>query len=282
MFRDFFRKTKYGTIDTPENVERKEPEVFTKCDECGQTIYYKETDKNYKVCTRCGCHLKLTAGERLANVLDEESFVEFDPHLESVDFLEFPEYSEKIKAAQESTGLKDAVLTGEGKIEGNSLVICVMDQRFISASMGSVVGEKITRAIEKAIEKKLPVVIFSASGGARMREGIISLMQMAKTSAAVGKLDKAGLLYISVLTNPTTGGVTASFASLGDIIIAEPGALICFAGPRVIEQTIRQKLPPGFQRAEFLLQHGLLDLIVERKELRGTIARLIAFHKGKS
>ena len=282
MFRDFFRKTKYGTIDTPENVERKEPEVFTKCDECGQTIYYKETDKNYKVCTRCGCHLKITAGERLANVLDEESFVEFDPHLESVDFLEFPEYSEKIKAAQESTGLKDAVLTGEGKIEGNSLVICVMDQRFISASMGSVVGEKITRAIEKAIEKKLPVVIFSASGGARMREGIISLMQMAKTSAAVGKLDKAGLLYISVLTNPTTGGVTASFASLGDIIIAEPGALICFAGPRVIEQTIRQKLPPGFQRAEFLLQHGLLDLIVERKELRGTIARLIAFHKGKS
>jgi len=280
LFKDFFRKTKYAILDTPENVERKEPEAFTKCDECGNTVYYKDSDKNFKVCTRCGYHMKLTADERLSIILDEESFLEYDTDLETLDILEFPQYQEKIKETQELTGLKEAVVTGEGKIEGIPSVICVMDQRFISASMGSVVGEKITRAIEKAIEKKLPVVIFSASGGARMQEGILSLMQMAKTSAAVGRLNKAGLLYISVLTNPTTGGVTASFASLGDIIIAEPGALICFAGPRVIEQTIRQNLPPGFQRAEFLLKHGLLDLIVVRKDLRQTIAKLLAFHKG--
>ncbi|RQD78076.1 MAG: acetyl-CoA carboxylase carboxyltransferase subunit beta [Candidatus Syntrophonatronum acetioxidans] len=279
LFRDFFRKTKYAILDTPGRSPSKEQEVTTRCEECGELIHQKDIEKHFKVCSKCGYHLKMTAQERVSMLLDRGSFEEYDQNLETVDVLRFPGYQEKLETAREITGLREAVVTGQGEIEGNSAIICIMDPRFISASMGSVVGEKITRALEKAQEKKTPMVVFSASGGARMQEGILSLMQMAKTSAAVARLNAAGVLYISVLTNPTTGGVTASFASLGDVVIAEPGALIGFAGPRVIEQTIRQKLPAGFQRAEFLLQHGLIDLIVERKELRRTLSKLLALHK---
>ncbi len=283
--RDLFKKakySKYAVLDIPGRATAPKEEVMmVKCDECGELIYCREgeLEKHFKVCKKCSYPLKLTASERLSLLLDAGSFTEYDSHLESKNPLNFPEYDDKLNAAREATGLKEAVVTGEGNIENNKIVIAVMDQFFISASMGSVVGEKITRAVEKAIENKLPLVIFSASGGARMQEGILSLMQMAKTSAAIAKLNQAGLLFISVLTNPTTGGVTASFASLGDIIIAEPKALIGFAGPRVIEQTIRQKLPSDFQRAEFQLQHGMIDMIVERKDLRRTLSRLILVHQ---
>lgn len=285
MLRDFFKKaksSKYAVLDIPGRSIPPKDEEMIKCEECGEIIYCKEADleKHFKVCKKCNYPLKLTAMERLSLILDAGSFIEYDAQMESKNPLNFPEYEDKLVAAREATGLHEAVVTGEGTIENNQVVIGVMDPLFISASMGSVVGEKIVRAMEKAIEKKLPIVIFSASGGARMQEGLLSLMQMAKTSAAVGKLNRAGLLFISVLTNPTTGGVTASFASLGDIIIAEPRALIGFAGPRVIEQTIRQKLPAGFQRAEFQLQHGMVDMIVERKDLRRTLSKLLLMHKG--
>ncbi len=284
LLRDFFKKaksSKYAVLDIPGRAVSPKDEEMIKCGECGEVIYCKEGDleKHYKVCKKCNYPLKLTAMERLSLILDAGSFVEYDSKMESKNPLNFPEYEDKLVAARESTGLKEAVVTGEGTIENIPLVIGVMDQFFISASMGSVVGEKITRALETAVEKKLPIIIFSASGGARMQEGLLSLMQMAKTSAAVAKLNSSGQLFISVLTNPTTGGVTASFASLGDIIIAEPQALIGFAGPRVIEQTIRQKLPTGFQRAEFQLQHGMVDMIVERKDLRRTLSRLLLMHK---
>lgn len=279
LFRDFFRKTKYAILDTPGRLQSREQDVSTRCEECGELILLKDIEKNFKVCSKCGDHLKMTAQERLNVLLDRGSFEEYDKNLETVDVLKFPGYHEKLEASREVTGLREAVVTGKGEIEGNTVIICIMDPRFISASMGSVVGEKITRAMEKAEEKKTPIIIFSASGGARMQEGMLSLMQMAKTSAAAARLNEDGVLYISVLTNPTTGGVTASFASLGDVIIAEPGALIGFAGPRVIEQTIRQKLPSGFQRAEFLLQHGLIDLIVERKDLRRVLSRMLVLHK---
>lgn len=284
MLRDFFKKTRYAILDVPTRpvkVSRPGEELdnINKCNDCGDLIYLNELEENLKVCPRCGNHLKLTARERLTLTLDKGSFKEYDQDLETLDPLEFPGYKEKLASARESTGLKEAVITGEGYIDGIPLVIGVMDQHFITATMGTVVGEKIFRALERAREKGLPVIIFAASGGARMQEGIYSLMQMAKTSAAVARFQEAGLLYISVLTNPTTGGVTASFASLGDIIIAEPGALIGFAGARVIEQTIRQKLPPGFQRAEFFLQHGQVDLITARKELRQTLSKLLALHR---
>lgn len=279
LIRDLFKKTKYAILDTPGRPKLQEQEIMTKCKDCGEIIYHKDFEKNLKVCSRCGYHLVLTASERISIILDKGSFIEYEYHLEPLDPLDFPEYSEKLAAARELTGLREAVITGEGKIEGIPVVVAVMDQRFISASMGSVEGEKITRSIERAAEKKLPLIIFAASGGARMQEGILSLMQMVKTSAAVDRFNKAGLLYISILTHPTTGGVTASFASLGDITAAEPGALIGFAGARVIEQTIRQKMPPGFQRAEFCLQHGLIDLIIERKDLKKTLARLLNLHQ---
>lgn len=283
MLRDLFKKaksSKYAVLDIPGRAVSPGDDEMIKC-ECGEIIYCKDADleKYHKVCKKCSCPLKLSAMERISLILDTGSFVEYDSRLESKNPLNFPEYEDKLTAARESTGLNEAVVTGEGTIENIPLVIGVMDQFFISASMGSVVGEKITRAMEKAVERKLPIVIFSASGGARMQEGLLSLMQMAKTSAAVARLNQEGLLFISVLTNPTTGGVTASFASLGDIIIAEPQALIGFAGPRVIEQTIRQKLPTGFQRAEFQLQHGMVDMIVERKDLRRTLSRLLLMHK---
>ena len=288
MVLEIFRKPKYVTVrperqdkpDGTQEVERRDiPEgLWVKCPRCNEILYNKELDKNYKVCQKCNFHFRLRAGERIRMLLDEGSFLEYDTELTTLNPLNFFNYETKLQTAQETTGLKEAVVTGEGTIAGQSVVVSIMDSHFIMGSMGSVVGEKIARAIERAIEKKLPIIIFSTSGGARMQEGILSLMQMAKTSAALAKLDEAGLLYISVITDPTTGGVTASFASLGDIILAEPGALIGFTGPRVIEQTIRQKLPEGFQRAEFMRQHGMVDMIVNRPDLKETLATIIALH----
>lgn len=283
MVLEFFRKPKYVTV-RPEGAQDGEkrdiPEgLWVKCTRCNEILYNKELDKNFKVCQKCNFHFRLNAKERIHMTLDEDSFVEFDNELTTVNPLNFPNYPEKMAAAQETSGLREAVVTGRGTIEGVPVVIGIMDSHFIMGSMGSVVGEKIARAIEQAIEKKLPVIIFSTSGGARMQEGILSLMQMAKTSAALAKLDEAGLLFISVITDPTTGGVTASFASLGDIIIAEPGALVGFTGPRVIEQTIRQKLPEGFQKAEFMRQHGMVDMIVSRPQLKETLANILLLHK---
>lgn len=223
-------------------------------------------------------HPRMAARDRIESITDKGTFIEYDMDLKTVNALDFPNYMEKIKTAMENSNEKEAVITGEGKIMGRDCVICAMDSNFMMGSMGSVVGEKITRAIEKAIEKRLPAVIFTASGGARMQEGILSLMQMAKISAALGRLGEAGLLYISVLTDPTTGGVTASFAMLGDIIIAEPGALIGFAGPRVIEQTIKQKLPAGFQRAEFLQEKGFIDKVVHRKNMKSVLSKILKIH----
>lgn len=283
MVLEFFRKPKYVTV-RPEGAQDGEkrdiPEgLWVKCTRCNEILYNKELDKNFKVCQKCNFHFRLNAKERIRMTLDEDSFVEFDNELTTVNPLNFPNYPEKMAAAQEASGLREAVVTGQGTIEGIPAVIGIMDSHFIMGSMGSVVGEKIARAIEQAVEKKLPVIIFSTSGGARMQEGILSLMQMAKTSAALAKLDEAGLLFISVITDPTTGGVTASFASLGDIIIAEPGALVGFTGPRVIEQTIRQKLPEGFQKAEFMRQHGMVDMIVSRPQLKETLANILLLHK---
>ncbi len=252
--------------------------LWIRCPDCKEFIFNKRLRENFKVCPKCNYHFRIGAWERIDYLLDKGSFKEYDSQMESNDPLEFKgtkAYKDKLIGDQKATGLKEAVITGEGKIGAYDIAIALTDSNFIMGSMGSVVGEKITRAIEKAIEKKVPFISVSGSGGgARMYEGVLSLMQMAKTSAAVARLSEAGLLYISLMTDPTMGGVTASFASLGDIIIAEPKALIGFAGPRVIEQTIRQKLPPGFQRSEFLLQHGLVDLIVSRKDLVPTITKI--------
>jgi acetyl-CoA carboxylase carboxyl transferase subunit beta len=242
--------------------------------------FTKELEKNLKTCPKCDYHYPLNAEERIRMTLDEGRFFEYDAGMTAVDPLNFPDYPAKIEREQKKTGLKEAVVTGEGTIGGYPVVIAVMDSTYFMGSMGSVVGEKLTRAIEAAIVKRYPLIIFTASGGARMQEGIFSLMQMAKTSAALHKLSEAGGLYISVNTYPTTGGVSASFAMLGDINIAEPGALIGFAGRRIIEQTIRQKLPDDFQTAEFLLKHGMLDMVVPRKEMRSTLATLLELHGG--
>lgn len=253
---------------------------WVKCDSCKEILYKEDVHKNYSVCPNCGKHFRLSARRRLEQIIDEGTFVETNKDLQTTDPLNFDGYLKKIELLQEKTKIDEAVKTGFGKINGEDVVIAIMDGNFLMGSMGCVVGEKITRAIEDAISKKLPFIMFCVSGGARMQEGIISLMQMAKTSAALAKLDVAGLLYISVLTDPTTGGVTASFAMLGDIILAEPDALIGFAGPRVIEQTIRQKLPEGFQRSEFLLEHGFIDKIVERKDMKETLYQILKLHKG--
>ena len=252
---------------------------WVKCDNCKEILYKEEVHRNYSVCPNCGKHFRLSARRRIAQIIDEGTFVETNQDMQTSDPLKFEGYQKKMKALQEKTGIKEAVTTGTGEIEGEKVVIAVMDGNFLMGSMGSVVGEKITSSIELAIKEKLPLIIFCVSGGARMQEGIISLMQMAKTSAALAKLDEAGLLYISVLTDPTTGGVTASFASLGDIILAEPNALIGFAGPRVIEQTMKQKLPEGFQRSEFLLEHGFIDKIVERRDMKSELAKILRLHK---
>jgi len=258
--------------------------LWTKCEECSATLYNKTIEENLRVCPKCGYHFSLGAYERINILLDKDTFLEFDKEMLSADPLDFKgpkTYKDKLARDQLTTGLKDAVVSGEGLLDNKKIVISVTDSRFIMGSMGSVVGEKITRAIENATENKLPVVIVSGSGGgARMYEGMLSLMQMSKTCAALSYHHKAKLPFISVLTNPTMGGVMASFAGVGDIIMAEPRALIGFAGPRVIEQTIRQKLPAGFQRAEFLLEHGLIDMIVQRKNLKSTLSQLLDYLGG--
>lgn len=275
----WFRKERpESTITEGQEKKVKIPEgLWVKCDNCKEIIYRKEVEKNYKVCPKCDYHFRITASERLPYLVDEGSFLEVEDGLSPKDFLGFKDYKDKLKSSRKKTGLKDAIIAGEAMIGGNPVSLVIMDFNFMGGSMGSVVGEKITRAVERAIEKQVPFVSVASSGGARMQEGILSLMQMAKTSAAVARLGDAGLPFISVLTDPTFGGVTASFAMLGDIIVAEPKSLIGFAGPRVIEQTIKQQLPHGFQRAEFLLEHGMIDMIVVRKELRNTLGRILEF-----
>ncbi len=275
-----FGKPKYTIVKIAKKKDIPEG-LWTKCEECGEIIYNKALEENMKVCPKCNYHFVLTAPERITMLLDAGSFEERDAGLRSMDPLQFKgprTYEEKLKQDAADTGLSEACISGRGMIDGKRVIFVVTDSRFIMGSMGSVVGEKIARATELATNLRLPLVIVSGSGGgARMYEGRVSLMQMAKTSAAIAKLHEAGVPYISVLTNPTMAGVMASFASLGDIIMAEPKALIGFTGPRVIEQTIRQKLPPGFQRSEFLLEHGLLDMIIHRKNLKSGIAQVIDY-----
>lgn len=287
MLGGMFKKTNYVPIaseaapkqpDSTESAEARPnvPEgLFLKCKKCRSVVYTKDIKDNLFVCPECGLYNRVSACDRIDMVIDEGTFEEWDSVMDGSDPLEYPGYPEKIEELKAQTGLSEAVVTGHGRIEGMETAIAVMDARFMMASMGHVVGEKITRAIEKATRLKLPVIIFCCSGGARMQEGMVSLMQMAKTSAALKRHGEAGLPYFSIITDPTTGGVTASFAMLGDVILAEPEALIGFAGQRVIEQTICQKLPKGFQRAEFALQHGLIDAIVERKDMKHTLAHLI-------
>jgi acetyl-CoA carboxylase carboxyl transferase subunit beta len=254
--------------------------LWVKCEGCRQIIWKKDLEENLNVCPKCDKHFRIDARTRLALLLDDNQYETFDGDITSTDPLKFVDlkpYSSRLTQAQDETGLNDAVINARGKLMGRPVVASVMEYAFIGGSMGAVVGEAITRAVERAAETRMPLIIVSASGGARMMEGVISLMQLAKISAALARLDKAKVPYISLLTDPTTGGVTASFAMLGDLNIAEPGALIGFAGPRVIEQTIRQKLPAGFQRSEFLLQHGMLDAVVPRKELKPYIARALEF-----
>ena len=253
--------------------------LWVKCDHCGEIIFKKEVERNLDVCPKCNYHFRISAGARIAMVADEGTFKEFNAGVEPVDALDFKDlkkYKDRIKTSQKDSGLKDAIITGEAEINGAQAMLAAFEFSFVGGSMGSVVGEKITRAVERACDAGCGVVIFSSSGGARMQESILSLMQMAKTSAALGRLRACGLPYISVLTDPTMGGVTASFAMLGDVIIAEPRALIGFAGPRVIAETIRQKLPDGFQRAEYLLEHGSIDMIVERKLMKETLGKLLS------
>ncbi len=251
---------------------------WVKCDSCKEIIYKEELHQNLSVCPNCGKHFRLSARRRIKQIADEGTFKEIGKDVLTKDPLNFKGYMKKVEGLKEKTKIDEAVKCGICEIERQKVVLGVMDGNFLMGSMGSAVGERITLAIETAIKKKLPLIMFCVSGGARMQEGIISLMQMAKTSSAIARLNDAGLLYISVLTDPTTGGVTASFASLGDIILAEPNALIGFAGPRVIEQTIKQKLPEGFQRSEFLLEHGFIDKIVERKDMKHTLGELIRLH----
>ncbi|MEZ4414241.1 MAG: acetyl-CoA carboxylase, carboxyltransferase subunit beta [Gemmatimonadota bacterium] len=254
-------------------------DVFDKCPGCGEILYSENLAKNLGVCPTCGHHTRVTAERYLDLILDSGSFQEWDADLRSDDPLHFTDlkpYGERLVAAERKVGRSDAVITGAGRLDGRDVIVAVMDFRFIGGSMGSVVGEKIARAGRGALERRQPLLVLSASGGARMQEGIFSLMQMAKTSAVLARLHDAGIPFISILTDPTTGGVTASFAMLGDIILAEPGALIGFAGPRVIEETIRQELPEGFQRSEFLLTHGMVDRVVDRRELKASLGRLLA------
>ena len=254
--------------------------MVTKCEACRHIQYTKELEQNGKVCVKCGYHMKMTAQERIDYIFDENSLEEMDTHLQTTNPLQFPQYVEKVQADQQKTGMNEAVKTGTVTLDGEQVVVAVMDAHFRMGSMGSVVGEKITRAIEKATALRVPFIIFTASGGARMQEGVLSLMQMAKTSVALQRHAQHRLLFISVMTHPTTGGVSASFASVGDINIAEPQALIGFAGRRVIEQTVREKLPANFQTAEFLLEHGQLDAVMHRHELRKQLGQLVRMHVG--
>lgn len=252
---------------------------WVKCDNCKEIIYKETVRENLSICPYCGHYFRMHINKRLEMIADVGTYKRFDLNIETSNPLGLEDYPKKLKTLKEKTGIDEAVAAGTCKINGEKVVICIMDSGFLMGSMGAVVGEKITYAIEQAIEQRLPIIIFTVSGGARMQEGIVSLMQMAKTTAALTKLDEAGLLYISVLTDPTYGGVTASFASLGDIILAEPGAMIGFAGQRVIKQTIGEELPEGFQTAEFLLEHGFIDKIVERNDLKDTLYKLIMFNK---
>jgi len=249
--------------------------IWVKCDSCGEILYRNELEKNLWICHKCNFHFRINCTDYISLLLDDGSFEEFDAFLESADPLEFPEYKKKIKRDQQKTGLKDGVIYGLAKISGQLVVFAAMDFRFMGGSMGSVIGEKVARSVRLACDREIPLIILSASGGARMQEGIFSLMQMSKTSAELALLAQKKILYISILTNPTTAGVMASYASLGDIIIAEPGALLGFTGARVIEQTIGEKLPPGFQRSEFMIEHGLVDMLVSRKDLKNTLVRIL-------
>ena len=275
------RKINHKESQTRKNEAASDKMIgkWVKCEACKEILYKEDVHENLSVCPVCGKHFRLSSRRRIAQIADENTFKEIASEVLTKDPLKFKGYLEKVNALREKTNLQEAVTCGTCKIEGEKCVLAVMDGNFLMGSMGSAVGERITIAIETAIEKRLPIIIFCVSGGARMQEGIISLMQMAKTSAAIKRLQDAGLLYISVLTDPTTGGVTASFASLGDIILAEPDALIGFAGPRVIEQTIKQQLPEGFQKSEFLLEHGFIDKIVERKDMKHTLGKLLKYHK---
>ncbi len=296
VFRDLFqKKKKYATIpsqrwgnetesgeEPQERPKREIPEgLMNKCSKCGTIHYSKELEKNLKVCPNCGYHMRLNAIDRIMMTVDDGQFTEMDARMESKDPLKFPGYASKLEQQKMNSGLRDAVITGEGLIDGQPAVLAVMSFDFFSGSMGSVVGEKITRAIEHADARQIPMIIFSTSGGARMQESILSLMQMAKTSAALARFQENGGLYVSVITDPTMGGVSASFAMLGDVNIAEPGALFGFAGRIVIEQTIRQKLPENFQTAEFNMEHGQLDMVIHRKEMKSTLSQLLDFHSGK-
>ena len=276
----FFKKR---NVDDLGEKKKDMPEgLWVKCPSCGENLFEQTLTKNLRVCTHCGHHFTLNSEERIAALVDEGSFEEIDAHLDSVNALGFKDYLGKVKAYQAKTGLTEAVVTGRGRIDGTPVVLAIMDFRFLGASMGSVVGEKITRAIELATKEKCAVIIFSASGGARMHEGILSLMQMAKTCGALAKHGEANLPYISVLTHPTTGGVTASFATVGDLILAEPKCMIGFAGPRVVKETTHSDLPPGFQTAEFMMEHGLVDMIVPREKMRETLAKILKYVKPRA
>jgi acetyl-CoA carboxylase carboxyl transferase subunit beta len=273
-------KRQSGELDTSGEKKVRTEGLWVKCDQCRQIIWKKDLEDNLNVCTKCDKHFRIDARTRLSQLLDDDQYEVFDASLSSTDplhFVDLKAYSSRLKHAKAETGLQDAIINASGRMNGRPVIISAMEYAFIGGSMGAVVGEAITRAIERATDTRTPIVIISASGGARMMEGVISLMQLAKISAALARLDEAKVPYVSVLTDPTTGGVTASFAMLGDLNIAEPGALIGFAGPRVIEQTIRQKLPAGFQRAEFLLEHGMLDAVVPRRQLKPYISRAFDF-----
>ncbi|MEC3605591.1 acetyl-CoA carboxylase, carboxyltransferase subunit beta [Bacillus glycinifermentans] len=281
MLKDIFskKKKKYASVPA-EKAKQDVPEgIMTKCPDCKKIMLTKELDKNLRVCMNCGYHLKMNAKQRFKSLLDDRSFEEFNQDMVSENPLGFPGYLEKLEKDREKTSLNEAVVTGKGTIDGSPAVVAVMDSSFRMGSMGSVVGEKITLAIEKAREEKIPFIIFTASGGARMQEGLLSLMQMAKTSSALKLFSEEGGLIISVMTHPTTGGVSASFASLGDYNLAEPGALIGFAGRRIIEQTIREELPEDFQTAEFLLKHGQLDAVVHRDDMKKTLGSILNMHQ---
>src|SRR5438477_856346 len=276
-------KRQAGELDTSGERKVRTEGLWVKCDTCRQIIWKKDLAENFNVCPKCDRHFRIDARTRLAQLLDDNEYEISDSDLASTDplnFVDLKAYSSRLKQAQEETGLKDAVINARGKLNGRTVIVSSMEYAFIGGSMGAVVGEAITRAIEQATESKAPIIIVAASGGARMMEGVVSLMQLAKISAALARLDEAKVPFISVLTDPTTGGVTASFAMLGDLNIAEPGALIGFAGPRVIEQIIRQKLPEGFQRSEFLIKHGMLDAVVPRPQMKGYIAKALEFFCG--
>ncbi|HXZ43085.1 MAG TPA: acetyl-CoA carboxylase, carboxyltransferase subunit beta [Terriglobales bacterium] len=273
-------KRQSGELDTSGKKKIRTEGLWVKCDDCRQIIWKKDLEENLNVCPKCDKHFRIDARTRLALLLDDNQYEVFDSNLASTDplgFVDLKSYASRLEQAKAETGLTDAVINARGKLNGRPVIVSAMEYAFIGGSMGAVVGEAITRAIEHSIQSKAPLIIVSASGGARMMEGVVSLMQLAKISAALARLDESRVPYISVLTDPTTGGVTASFAMLGDLNIAEPGALIGFAGPRVIEQTIRQKLPQGFQRSEFLLEHGMLDAVVPRKQLKPYISRALEF-----